>query len=176
MIVVADTSPINYLVLIDEIRILPEIFGRVIIPKAVARELQNTQAPPQVTAWIATHPAWLDIQTVSSPQTTDADLERLGSGEREAIQYAFDHRAEALLLIDEGKGRREASNRQIRIIGHFRGGCGSRFIGFIRSRRTIKKDDISCRTQSFADLPRTTYRTQTFSTVGTGHCPAPTVI
>ena len=34
MIVVADTSPLNYLVLIDEIDLLPAIFGRVLLPHA----------------------------------------------------------------------------------------------------------------------------------------------
>ena len=33
MIVVADTSPINYLVLIKEIEILPRLYGKVVTPK-----------------------------------------------------------------------------------------------------------------------------------------------
>jgi len=32
MIVVADTSPINYPILIQEVDILPKIYGRVVIP------------------------------------------------------------------------------------------------------------------------------------------------
>jgi predicted nucleic acid-binding protein len=35
MIVVADTSPINYLLLIQEIDILPKMYGKVVIPRAV---------------------------------------------------------------------------------------------------------------------------------------------
>jgi len=31
MIVVADTTPINYLILIEEIDVLPKLYGRVII-------------------------------------------------------------------------------------------------------------------------------------------------
>lgn len=116
MIVVADSSPLNYLVLIDEIGILPELFRRVVIPEAVVRELQSPQTPPKVATWMAARPTWLDFQAPSAPKA-DADLDRLGAGEREAIQYAAEHRADALLLIDEGKGRREASRRQIRIIG-----------------------------------------------------------
>ena len=116
MIVVADSSPLNYLVLINEIRILHELFGRVVVPEAVVRELQSPQTPPKVAEWMAARPKWLDVQSPSAP-TADPDLERLGAGEREAIQYAFEHRADALLLIDEGKGRREATRRQIRIIG-----------------------------------------------------------
>ena len=41
MIVVADTSPLNYLLLIDAIDLLPEIFGQVLIPRTVFQELQH---------------------------------------------------------------------------------------------------------------------------------------
>jgi hypothetical protein len=39
MIVVSDTSPLNYLVLIEAERFLPDLFGRVVIPPAVLAEL-----------------------------------------------------------------------------------------------------------------------------------------
>jgi predicted nucleic acid-binding protein len=35
MIVVADTSPINYLILIEEIDILPKMYGSVVVPQTV---------------------------------------------------------------------------------------------------------------------------------------------
>jgi predicted nucleic acid-binding protein len=35
MIVVADTSPINYLILIGEIEILTKMYGKVVIPQTV---------------------------------------------------------------------------------------------------------------------------------------------
>jgi len=45
VIVVADSSPVNYLVLIDEIDVLAHLFGAVIIPGAVASELGSDDAP-----------------------------------------------------------------------------------------------------------------------------------
>jgi predicted nucleic acid-binding protein len=48
MIVVSDTSPIHYLLLIDRIHLLPDLFGRVVIPPAVARELAHPSAPAEV--------------------------------------------------------------------------------------------------------------------------------
>jgi predicted nucleic acid-binding protein len=39
MLVVADTTPINYLILIGQVEILPSLFERVVIPQAVATEL-----------------------------------------------------------------------------------------------------------------------------------------
>ena len=48
---------------------------------------------------------------------SDSELEKLGAGEREAILLACEQQPQALLLIDEGKGRRAASRWQIRMIG-----------------------------------------------------------
>ena len=39
MLVIADTSPLNYLVWIGHIDLLPQIYDRVLIPSAVRREL-----------------------------------------------------------------------------------------------------------------------------------------
>lgn len=115
MIVIADTSPLNYLVLIGEAEILQRLYGQVIIPEAVWRELQHPETPSAVAEWVARRPHWLEVQqTTSSP---DAGLQLLAAGEREAILLAQEHRAEALLLIDEDKGRREAGRRHLRITG-----------------------------------------------------------
>jgi predicted nucleic acid-binding protein len=48
MIVVADTTPINYLILIEEIDVLTKLYGRVIIPHVVREELlrPRTFNPP----------------------------------------------------------------------------------------------------------------------------------
>jgi predicted nucleic acid-binding protein len=40
MIVVADTSPLNYLVLIGVVNVLEPLYGRVVIPNRVATELR----------------------------------------------------------------------------------------------------------------------------------------
>ena len=45
MVVVADTSPVNYLVLIGHIEILPRLYNRVLIPTALLDELQHPLAP-----------------------------------------------------------------------------------------------------------------------------------
>lgn len=41
MIVVSDTSPINYLILIELQDLLPKLFDRILIPEAVHRELHS---------------------------------------------------------------------------------------------------------------------------------------
>ena len=52
MIVVADTSPLRYLVVIEHDFLLPKLFGRVLIPPAVADELNHESTPKVVRAWL----------------------------------------------------------------------------------------------------------------------------
>jgi predicted nucleic acid-binding protein len=51
MVVVADTSPINYLVLIGQIDLLIRLYTRILIPPAVLAELKNPLAPKPVRDW-----------------------------------------------------------------------------------------------------------------------------
>lgn len=39
ILVVADTSPLNYLILIEAIQVLPRLYGRIVIPTEVFREV-----------------------------------------------------------------------------------------------------------------------------------------
>lgn len=66
MIVVADTSALNYLVLIDQVDLLPALFGEVLIPQAVFQELKHPKTPAKVQQWISHFPAWLEVRTVES--------------------------------------------------------------------------------------------------------------
>jgi predicted nucleic acid-binding protein len=86
MIAVSDTSPLCYLILIDGIELLPQLYGRVMIPEAVFKELTALGTPVKVQSWIAHRPNWLEIQSVADEP--DADLSRLDAGERAAIILA----------------------------------------------------------------------------------------
>jgi predicted nucleic acid-binding protein len=63
MIVVADTSPIDYLVWIGEIEILPRLYGRIPIPASVYSELNRATTPGALREWIAELPDWLEAQS-----------------------------------------------------------------------------------------------------------------
>lgn len=52
MIVIADTSCICYLILLDCIELLPQMYCSVTIPNAVYLELRADNAPAQVRQWI----------------------------------------------------------------------------------------------------------------------------
>lgn len=116
MIVIADTSPLNYLIQIGYIDILPALYGRIVVPQAVFAELSSPVAPAAVRLWVAEPAAWLDIQTPR--QTADVALleAKLGPGEQEAILLAQEVKADQI-IIDELRGRREAIRRQLRVTG-----------------------------------------------------------
>jgi predicted nucleic acid-binding protein len=116
MVVVADSSPLHYLILIDVVQTLPELFGEVLIPEAVFRELQNPGTPSVVANWLSHRPAWLRVERVAE-SLQDERLNKLGEGERDAIALSLARGLDVLLLIDEGRGRREAALRQIPFMG-----------------------------------------------------------
>jgi hypothetical protein len=59
-LVIADTSPINYLLLIGHIDILPALFEKVILPAAVWEELKHPKAPAAVRNWVGNPPLWVE--------------------------------------------------------------------------------------------------------------------
>ncbi|MFY7831320.1 MAG: DUF3368 domain-containing protein [Pseudanabaena sp.] len=113
MIVVSDTSPINYLLLINQIDLLPRLFQQIIVPDVVRDEMVDPSAPLVLQQWIANPPPWFTVQTVS---VVDETLDALDPGEQAAISLAQTLPAD-LLIIDERLGRQIASDRGIPIIG-----------------------------------------------------------
>ncbi len=52
-LVVADTSPVFYLLSIGHIDLLPRLFGKIFVPDAVHKELCHPAAPTLVREWVA---------------------------------------------------------------------------------------------------------------------------
>jgi predicted nucleic acid-binding protein len=118
MIVVADTTPINYLILIGEIDVLPKLYGHVIIPPAVHEELTNFRTPASVLTWMLQPPDWLKV--LAPAPVSDPALAKLDAGEREAITLAEQLSGSPnsiQLIVDEHLGRREAERRGLLVIG-----------------------------------------------------------
>lgn len=114
MIVVCDTSPICYLILIQHIDLLPRLFGKVFIPPAVEAELFAEGAFSEIRTWIASPPDWLQIQPASSPLL---DLPaNLGAGEQEAISLARELRS-ALIILDDFDARQAAVAFELTVTG-----------------------------------------------------------
>jgi len=114
-VVIANTSPLSYLVLIGAIEILHQLYGHIHVPAEVVAELTAPGSPVDVTNWIHSLPNWLEIETVS-PEDADASLARLDPGERAAILLAL-RTQDVLLVIDDALGRQEATARSIQTIG-----------------------------------------------------------
>jgi predicted nucleic acid-binding protein len=114
MTVVSDTSPLNYLVLIEQAGVLPRLYGRVLIPRSVHEELSAPETPAPVRAWVGDLPGWVEIS--NDPPAADESLGHLHAGERDAISLALRSGAGAL-LVDERRGREEAEKRGVKVIG-----------------------------------------------------------
>ena len=115
MIVVADSGPLHYLILLGQTELLPRLYGQVIVPEAVFKELTSGTTPQPVREWLSKPPSWLRVQAVPFSQL-ELVADDLDLGEREAIALAHLLRAD-LLLIDEISGRAEARRRNLRVTG-----------------------------------------------------------
>lgn len=77
-VVIADTGPIFYLLSIDQIEVLPQLFGRILLPEAVYEELGHPAAPDAIRNWAASLPPWTEVVAVEA--LADPALDRLGKG------------------------------------------------------------------------------------------------
>jgi predicted nucleic acid-binding protein len=117
-LVIADTGPVNYLILIGHIDILPALFEKVILPAIVRDELKHPKAPPAVQRWIADLPSWADVRhTVHVFDVSrGASLGALDAGEEEAIALAVELHAD-LILMDDRDGVLVARSKGFRVAG-----------------------------------------------------------
>ncbi|HAC65602.1 MAG TPA: DUF3368 domain-containing protein, partial [Cyanothece sp. UBA12306] len=106
MIIISDTSPICYLILIDCIEVLPILYKTVIIPQAVYQELTAEATPKAVKEWIQNYPDWLIIRNITN--SSDSELDKLDRGERAAIILAEEINAN-LLIVDDRAARTMAT-------------------------------------------------------------------
>jgi len=112
--VVCDTSPICYLILIGETGLLPQLSESVTIPTGVKDELMAEQNHVLIQSWIAAPPDWVNIQLV--PQLIDNLATKLGRGEREAISLAVSLQA-SLIILDDWEARQAALSQGLTITG-----------------------------------------------------------
>jgi predicted nucleic acid-binding protein len=112
MAVVSNTSPLNYLVQIEAVDLLPRLFERVSIPPAVVAELQHPGSPEVVRRWAQSPPTWLEVRPLTNPPLGL----KLGLGEVEAITLALELKA-TTVLIDDRRARKAAADRGVNVMG-----------------------------------------------------------
>ena len=113
-IAVSDTGPLNYLVLIEQIDVLPRLFDAVTIPKSVEAELLRAKAPDTVRLWISAPPPWLRVDPATAAAVSSAGS--LDDGERDTITLATAINAD-LILMDERAGVAVARNMGLSVTG-----------------------------------------------------------
>ncbi len=92
---------------------LPELFGEVVVPPAVASELKA--AHPRFPALDVSRLPFMRVQAPSRPEAAFDAGAKLHRGEVEAIALALELRA--TLLMDETHGRRAADRVGLQAVG-----------------------------------------------------------
>jgi uncharacterized protein len=140
-VVVSDTTPLHYLILISRESILEELYGRVLIPPAVLLELGHASAPVQVSRWAANLPAWV---TVASPMSIPERYDRLDLGERQALAMAVEIHAD-LLLVDDKVARRMALRESMEVkgtLGIVADGAKANLLDFVRTVNQLQRTSM----------------------------------
>lgn len=115
MIVVSDTSPINNLAAINQLHLLQQLYGTVLIPEAVYRELTDPSFLVAGSTEVRTFD-WIQTRVVTDRVLVEALGDELDIGEAEAIALAVEVQADQV-LIDERRGRLVAARFELRYTG-----------------------------------------------------------
>lgn len=111
--IVSDTGPLQYLILLDYESHLPILFRSVLIPYEVSLELSHAKTPDKVKRWMRNHPGWAVVATPSPQPLATGDLHE---GELAAIRLT-ERNAGSLLLIDDLLAKHEAQSRGLLTVG-----------------------------------------------------------
>ena len=115
MVVVADTSPLTALLHLRQMQLLPQLYGIVYLPEAVAAEL-NILITFGYDISFLQNTAVFVIKPVTDQSRVQQISQQLDKGEAEAIVLAIEIGA-GLLLIDEKLGKNVAQAAGIRCLG-----------------------------------------------------------
>lgn len=112
---VSNTTPLRYLIAINQEHLLGQLFEKVFVPVAVHEELTDAGTPEIVRRRVMLRPAWFEVRAVEETVTARFPV-TLHRGEREAILLAEALPAD-VLLIDEQIGRTIALSRNLPLSG-----------------------------------------------------------
>ncbi|MBI4323652.1 MAG: DUF3368 domain-containing protein [Chloroflexi bacterium] len=116
--VVSDSSPLIYFTRLDQFTLLRQLYDHVLVPPAVWRELavQGKGRPEAEMLRSAVSEGWIELAAPGhQPGPTAFRSGRLDPGEQEAILLAREK--QALLIIDETRGRKVARELGIKVTG-----------------------------------------------------------
>jgi predicted nucleic acid-binding protein len=105
--VISNSSPLIALTQIGRLDLLRRLYTSILIPPAVAREVEPT---------VTKLPDWVLVQKLAHPLQPITVSGSIGPGEREVISLGLELGA-ALLIVDEQPARRLATSMGLRVIG-----------------------------------------------------------
>ena len=112
--VISNTSPLQYLYQLDLLDVLPTLYGQVLVPAGVSREIAVGRslgvALPDIESF-----TWLRIREVGAPALLSL-VPDLGVGEREVLALALE-RPRSLVILDDALARRFAEKLGMALTG-----------------------------------------------------------
>jgi predicted nucleic acid-binding protein len=115
MSIVSNASPLINLARIGQLDLFTQLYGELVVPEAVWREVVLEGAGQPGAEEIETA-AWIQVQPVVNRELVRALRQDLDAGEAEAIALALEVGAE-FLLMDERLGREKALYLGVRCVG-----------------------------------------------------------
>lgn len=67
---VSNTTPLRYLIAIEQEHLLGQLFEKVLVPVAVHQELTDAKTPGMVRDRVVSMPDWYEVRTVQETRTT----------------------------------------------------------------------------------------------------------
>jgi predicted nucleic acid-binding protein len=105
--VIADASPLIALHQIGQISLIERLFGPILVPSAVAREVSPS---------LRTLPSWITTRDLTKPIGAEILKASLGPGESESLALGLEVGA-SLVILDERPARRLALVLSLPVVG-----------------------------------------------------------
>ncbi|MBN1487093.1 MAG: DUF3368 domain-containing protein [Anaerolineae bacterium] len=115
MITVSDTGPLIALAKVDRLSLLQSLFGEILVPPSVYRELLAKYGEEFNRLYASLNQFIRTEAIVQHQPEVKAIIAHLDIGEREAIELAYER--QSLLIIDDYLGRKAAQKLGIEVTG-----------------------------------------------------------
>jgi predicted nucleic acid-binding protein len=115
MSVVSNASPLINLARIGQLDLLSQLYGELVVPEAVWREVVLEGAGQPGAKEIERAP-WIQVRSAANRELVQALRQELDAGEAEAIALGLEIEAE-FVLMDENLGREMALHMGVRCVG-----------------------------------------------------------
>lgn len=112
MLVISDSSPLIALSRINSLNLLKNLYKKILIPEAVAKEISSEN----IKKINLNKLSWIGIKPLNQPLTVNILSVSLGKGESETIALALELKAD-LAILDELAARNIANSLNLRFTG-----------------------------------------------------------